>query len=635
MSFPGYRASFLLWALLLMWVDTAFASVAEVSSAVGASSQAEMRIEGQNILLRLELGQGDYDQLVVFTEKQQQPIESISAEVIQIEVEGKNLKPVVTRYLGNQAGRLYMANSAEAAVTWTDSFASRPGLAAPGSDKRVVQPLMRHVVETTFSLPENKADNLRLTLKPLVDAAAAGNQPLLTPGLIVYHEQIPVTEHRVLSQAETLVLDRQDSWFSRFENPAMNRMLQSVITGILYVEPTEIRQEVIIRLSDLLDWLLVLGAEGAEIVAAAGIENQRFLPPHQQDMLKEKVATLLMTHNALSIEGKSQRAILDRVEYLIPGPHGLLPVTQTGPLDLQSAFIGIVFAYIIPHYPAQIMLDWSVFPPGARVIPVTAFDLTGQFDAYVTSARPAFEWTDLIDEYDFLENQAALKEARDAALDSVQVHAIEDPRMTIRLLVGSIVGALLLGSIFLMRYNRQLLVGLIWGGRVVVLLLAGIFLLYEQGDRWIGNTPQEQLDEVRARQIVAQLLKNIYRSFDFRQEHDVYDKLASSVHGKLLETLYLQNRQAQLRAQAGGARTKVQHVEVTAAQVNTLPSHSSAYHIDTDWTIQGSVAHWGHVHQRQNRYQARLAIEPVDGLWKLTQFDLMDEERIDQREGQP
>ena len=147
----------------------------------------------------------------------------------------------------------------------------------------------------------------------------------------------------------------------------------------------------------------------------------------------------------------------------------------------------------------------------------------------------------------------------------------------------------------------------------------------------MGNTPQEQLDDQRAKQIVAQLLKNIYRSFDFRQEHDVYDKLAGSVHGKLLETLYLQNRQAQLRAQAGGARTKVQHVEVTAARVDTPESHSSVYRLDTDWTIQGSVAHWGHVHQRQNRYQARLAIEPVDGLWKLTQFDLMDEQRIDQQ----
>lgn len=59
------------------------------------------------------------------------------------------------------------------------------------------------------------------------------------------------------------------------------------------------------------------------------------------------------------------------------------------------------------------------------------------------------------------------------------------------------------------------------------------------------------------------------------------------------------------------------------------------YHIDAHWIIQGSVAHWGHVHQRQNRYQARLAIEPADGLWKLTQFDLMDEQRVNQQRALP
>lgn len=87
------------------------------------------------------------------------------------------------------------------------------------------------------------------------------------------------------------------------------------------------------------------------------------------------------------------------------------------------------------------------------------------------------------------------------------------------------------------------------------MLLVSILVLQEQGYEFTGDMPEEELDEMRAKQIVTQLLKNIYRSFDFRAEHDAYDKLASSAHGNLLETLYLQNRQAQLRAQAGGTRT--------------------------------------------------------------------------------
>lgn len=625
MSFSGYRVSFLLWMLLLLSANVTVASVADISPAAGASTQAEVRIEGRTIRLRLEIDQEEFDRLDEMARAQQQELRSLLVKIIQIEMDGKNLKPDATQYLGSQAARLLVPDGTEATELWTDSLASKPGLVTSGSGNRAMQPLMRQVVETTFSIPDNSADPPRLNLTPL-----------LAVGLIVYHEQIPVTEHRLLSQAEILVLDEQDPWFSRFENPAMNRMLQSVVTGVLYVEPTEVRQEVIIRLSDLLAWLALSETAEAKMVASAALENQRFVPLHRQNILKEQIATLLMTHNGLSIEGKPQRTILDHIEYLTPGPHGLVPAdqaNQTGQLDIQTTFLGIVFTYITSRYPPEMSLQWSIFPPGVKIIPVKAFDLTGQFDTYVTPTNPLFEWTDMIDEYNFLENQAVLKEARDAALDTVKVLTTDGRRAPDGLVTGLIVVVLGLGIIFLtgLRRKKWISSGLVWSSGIALLLLAVILVLDVRGYWSAGETPAERLDEVHARQIVAQLLKNVYRSFDFREEHDVYDKLASSVHGKLLETLYLQNRQAQLRAQAGGARTKVQHVEVTDTQVTMINSGSPVYHIDTYWMIQGSVAHWGHVHQRQNRYQARLAIEPIDGLWKLTQFELMDEQRIDQQ----
>jgi len=629
MSFSGHRVSFLLWMLFLLSTNVTVASVAEVSPAAGASTQAEVHIEGRTIRLRLEIGQEEFDRLDEMAKAQQQELQSLLAKIVQIEVDGKNLKLDISQYLGSQAARLLVPDGVEASAMWTDSLASRTGLTTSGSGKQAIQPLMRHAVETTFSIPDDSADPPRLKLTPL-----------LAVGLIVYHEQIPVTEHRLLSQAEILVLDEQDPWFSRFENPAMNRMLQSVITGVLYVEPTEVRQEVIIRLNDLLAWLALSETAEAKMVATAAVENQRFVPPHRQNTLKEQIVTLLMTHNVLSIESKPQRTILDRIEYLTPGPHGLVPAdpaTQTGQMDIQTTFLGIVFTYITSRYPSEIKLHWSIFPPGVKIIPVTAFDLTGQFDTYVTPSNALFEWTDMIDEYDFLENQVALKEARNASLDTVQVLTTDGRRAPDGLVTGLIVVVLGLGIIFLMglRRKKQISSGLTLSSGIALLLLAGILVLDVRGYWYAGETPEERLDEAHARQIVAQLLKNVYRSFDFREEHDVYDKLASSVHGKLLETLYLQNRQTQLRAQAGGARTKVQHVEITDTQVAMINSGSPVYHIDTHWMIQGSVAHWGHVHQRQNRYQARLAIEPIDGLWKLTQFELIDEQRIDQQRALP
>ena len=46
------------------------------------------------------------------------------------------------------------------------------------------------------------------------------------------------------------------------------------------------------------------------------------------------------------------------------------------------------------------------------------------------------------------------------------------------------------------------------------------------------------------------------------------------------------------------------------------------------WTVSGSVGHWGHIHQRRNRYRAELTVRPLDGAWKLTDIEILLEERI-------
>ena len=49
----------------------------------------------------------------------------------------------------------------------------------------------------------------------------------------------------------------------------------------------------------------------------------------------------------------------------------------------------------------------------------------------------------------------------------------------------------------------------------------------------------------------------------------------------------------------------------------------------TRWTALGTVGHWGHTHVRQNRYDAVVTIEPVDGAWKIVGLDVREETRID------
>jgi len=47
------------------------------------------------------------------------------------------------------------------------------------------------------------------------------------------------------------------------------------------------------------------------------------------------------------------------------------------------------------------------------------------------------------------------------------------------------------------------------------------------------------------------------------------------------------------------------------------------------WTAMGTVGHWGHVHTRQNLYDAIVTIEAVDGAWKITDLRVIEVNRID------
>jgi hypothetical protein len=129
--------------------------------------------------------------------------------------------------------------------------------------------------------------------------------------------------------------------------------------------------------------------------------------------------------------------------------------------------------------------------------------------------------------------------------------------------------------------------------------------------------------------VLNSLLKNIYRSFDFREEEDVYDRLATSVSGDLLSDIYLQNRRSLIVTQAGGARARVQEVDILDVDVDHLDDRPLGLLFHARWTAMGTVGHWGHVHTRKNRYSANISAEPVDGAWKITNLELLEEERID------
>jgi len=122
-------------------------------------------------------------------------------------------------------------------------------------------------------------------------------------------------------------------------------------------------------------------------------------------------------------------------------------------------------------------------------------------------------------------------------------------------------------------------------------------------------------------------LHNIYRAFDYREESDIYDKLARSVSGELLTDIFLETKRSLVLANQGGAQAKVKDVMLDSVEVQPNEGQNS-FKVVAGWTVHGSVGHWGHIHQRSNRYQALLTVAVEGQQWKLREMTVLQEERL-------
>ena len=152
-------------------------------------------------------------------------------------------------------------------------------------------------------------------------------------------------------------------------------------------------------------------------------------------------------------------------------------------------------------------------------------------------------------------------------------------------------------------------------------MVALAFVVSVAHERWSA------IGEERASDIVGGLLHNVYRAFDYRDEGAIYDVLARSVTGDPLQQTYLETKRGLVLASQGGAQAKVKEIELVSVDASML-SDGIGFSARCIRNVAGSVGHWGHIHQRRNQYEADLRVEPVDGAWRITLLDVLQEERL-------
>jgi hypothetical protein len=483
-----------------------------------------------------------------------------------------------------------------------DRFSPFAGMINPITRQRVPEaPADKRVLYVELEYPFDDETPKTLAISPPLDGEG---RALVTIGFIVYHKAVPVIDFRYLGAASKLTLD-EDPWYSKFGNPNLKRHHKDALMSFLYVEPYEVRHEILTRVKDLGEWMDL------------GLRGDRYIELDELEPLKQRIGEFLLTKNKVTVDGKALRPILDRSNYIKVSLTGIRILKVPERLELSSAIVGVIITYITDGMPQQVEVDWELFTDQIRRVPATATDPAGPLTTYVEPEANVHSWTN------FLKNYRIPTVQQIGVKDTIGV--VRVPLLSLALLVGVLI--MVIWAVVRSRRQHSLRLPLVLG----TLLLAAGAAAYPVAQFSIARPAMiaGDLDDERASALLQALLKNVYRAFDFRNEEDVYDKLALSVSGDLLTDIYLQHRKSMAVQQAGGAQAKIKEVAVEKASAERIAGDALSYALHGQWTALGTVGHWGHLHQRKNRYEAVITVRAEEGHWKIVSLDLRDEQRID------
>ena len=358
------------------------------------------------------------------------------------------------------------------------------------------------------------------------------------------------------------------------------------------IEAFEVRHEILVRLQDVAPTLELGAAESIEI--------------EEQGSVKERIAELVTTSYLLEVDGTANEGILERIDFMTVDAQGVLPRPVPVRENVSEGFVGVTTVHVTPSTPKNVTLTWRSFEVVTE-IPATVTDPEVSRATLLTGEEPSLRWVNEL--------------AEDPA-SSVTAIAVEPTRLPIPLLslpFLAIALVFLVGGVRRSRSPHSLVIA-----RVA---LAVALVIGPLGDVAVALPFSPAPTEAQARRILAGILPNVYRAFELREESAAYDRLSVSVTGDTLTEVYLEHRRALEMEERGGARARVEAVEVIGVS-EVLPEPDGGFDAEASWSVGGTVTHFGHRHFRQNRYQARAVVVPVDGFWKIRSIDIIDEERI-------
>ncbi len=173
------------------------------------------------------------------------------------------------------------------------------------------------------------------------------------------------------------------------------------------------------------------------------------------------------------------------------------------------------------------------------------------------------------------------------------------------------------------------------GNRAVLSLAFIGLVLLAVCPRWFhANWRQDTqlsppISEDEAERIFSSLHRNIYGALTARTEDDLYNMLAKSIDGELLNDMYLKLHRLTL-ARDLGATFHVRRIKPLESEIDHEPAESNVcFEVRHRWRVYGIVSHSGHRHARINEYEATFSVGKNQKGWRITDAKVHDYYRTD------
>jgi len=473
-----------------------------------------------------------------------------------------------------------------------ERFSAFAGMINPTTRQRVPEPpedkrVLYAELEYPFSgRPES------LTIIPPQNANGI---VAVTIGFIAYHKAVPIIDFRYLSGPAKVTLDWDDPWYTKFDNPNLKRHHKSALMSFLYVEPRELRHEVLIRVRDLQEWTDLGLIGGATIVAAARAQ------------IKERARAFLATRNPLEVDGTPVKPVSTRAQFLNISLTGLQVVENDKPLDLSTAIIGIILSYPVKHLPKHVTVQWDLFNERVERIPTTAIDPAGPFLGFVEASDPTFEWRNYLLKY---------QEPKVSPVVLDDGRSIGVPVLSVLLLVFAL-GAATIAVRPALQSRR------IWAAASGLSAVAAVLLL-RVAVIDVTNPFAGPPDENISAQIVTSVLENVNHAYLEKDPAALRQALGVVVASDALADVEAELGRALAIKVAGGGIARVDAIENLVLKEVTALEGRPGFRSLAEWTARASAGHWGHAHRRTIRFRALVELVEHNGAWKLAGITVVD-----------